>query len=147
MPLRLDIVTVERLLYSEDVDMVIAPGIEGQLGILPHHAPLLTGLTYGELRVKRGGEEESFAIGGGFMEVLPDRVTVLADAAERAEEIDIARAEEARRRAEELMKQRREDKLEYARAEVALRRSLIRLKIAGGRRQRGLPTPKSSESK
>jgi F-type H+-transporting ATPase subunit epsilon len=91
MLLRLDIVTVERLAYSADVDMVVAPGIEGQLGILPRHAPLLTALTYGELRVKREGQEESFAISGGFMEVQPDRVTVLADTAERAEEIDLER--------------------------------------------------------
>ena len=98
------------------------------------------------MRVKRAaGREEVLAIHGGFMEVLPDHVTVLADAAERAEEIDLARAEEARQRAEELMKQRREDKMDYVRAETALRRSLVRLKIAQGRRRRAMPTPRSEE--
>lgn len=137
MPLRLDIVTVERLVYSEDVDMVVAPGIEGQLGILPSHAPLLTALTYGELRVKRGDDEESFAIGGGFMEVQPDRVAVLADTAERAEEIDLERAGEARRRAEERLRDRLESDVDFIRAEAALRRSLIRIKVGEARRRRG----------
>ena len=92
MALRLRIITPERRVYVKDVDMVIAPGVEGQLGILPHHAPLITALTYGELRVKRGGDEESFAIGGGYMEVQPDGVTVLANTAEHVEEIDLDRA-------------------------------------------------------
>jgi F-type H+-transporting ATPase subunit epsilon len=137
MPLKLDIVTVERQVYSQDVDMVIAPGIEGQLGILPRHAPLLAALTYGELRVKRGAEEESFAIGGGFMEVQPDRVIVLADTAERAEEIDLERAEAARRRAEERLKAQAENRIDFVRAEAALRRSLIRIKVSETRRRRG----------
>jgi len=98
------------------------------------------------MRVKRAaGREEVLAIHGGFMEVLPDHVTVLADAAERAEEIDLARAEEARQRAEELMKQRREDKVDYARAETVLRRSLVRLKAAERLRRRATPTPRSEE--
>jgi F-type H+-transporting ATPase subunit epsilon len=137
MPLKLDIVTVERQVYSQDVDMVIAPGIEGQLGILPRHAPLLAALTFGELRVKRGAEEESFAIGGGFMEVQPDRVIVLADTAERAEEIDLERAEAARRRAEERLQVAAENKMDFVRAEAALRRSLIRIKLGEARRRRG----------
>jgi F-type H+-transporting ATPase subunit epsilon len=137
MPLKLDIVTVERLVYSEDVDIIIAPGIEGEMGILPRHAPLLTALTYGELRVKRGDDEESFAIGGGFMEVQPDQVTVLADTAERAGEIDLERAEAARRRAEERLKVAADEKVDFARAEAALRRSLIRIKVAETRRRRG----------
>ena len=99
--LKIDIVTAERVVYSEDVDMIIAPGIEGQLGILPHHAPLMTTLQAGELLVRRGSEEDSLAISGGFLEVRPDRVIVLADSAERAEEIDIARAEAAKKRAEQ----------------------------------------------
>ena len=97
MPLRLSIITPERRVFSEDVDMVIAPGVEGQLGILPHHASLLAALTYGELRVKRGNEEESFAISGGFMKVQPDGVTILANTAEHAEESDVERSEAARR--------------------------------------------------
>ena len=137
MPLRLDIVTVERLVYSEEVDMVIAPGIEGELGILPRHAPLLTALTYGELRVKRGDEEDSFAIGGGFIEVQPDQVTILADAAERADEIDLERAEAARRRAEEKIEDAARTDIDFSRADAALRRSLIRIKVAEARRRRG----------
>ena len=147
MPLKLEIVTQERRVYSaDDVEMVVAPGSEGEMGILPRHAPLITSLQEGVMRVKRAaGREEVLAIHGGFMEVLPDQVTVLADAAERAEEIDLARAEEARQRAEELMKQRREDKVDYVRAETALRRSLVRLKIAESRRRRAMPTPRSEE--
>lgn len=137
MPLKLDIVTVERLVYSQDVDMVIAPGIDGEMGILPHHAPLLTALTYGELRVKRGEDEDSFAISGGFMEVQPDQVTVLADTAERADEIDLERAEAARRLAEESLEAMVDEKVDFAKAEAALRRSMIRIKVAQARRRRG----------
>ena len=129
--IKLDIVTVERMVYSEDVDMVIAPGVQGQLGILPHHTPLMTTLQAGELRVKKGGEEFSMAITGGFLEVRPDKVVVLADAAERAEEIDIARAEEAKRRAEERLADKRAMGLDEARAEAALHRALARLMVGG----------------
>jgi F-type H+-transporting ATPase subunit epsilon len=136
---KLDIVTAERVVFSEDVDILVAPGVEGQLGILPHHAPLMTMLLPGELRVRKGGEEFSMAISGGFLEVRPDRVIVLADAAERAEEIDIARAEAAKRRAEELLKHPIPE-VDMARAEAALRRSLTRLRVAEGRRKRsGIP--------
>ena len=134
-PIRLDIVTAERLVYSEDVDIVVAPGIEGELGILPHHAPLMTTLQAGELRVKESGEEYSLAISGGFLEVRPDRVIVLADTAERDDEIDLARAEAAKRRAEERLSQRTPG-TDLARAEAALRRSLARLKVAEKRRRR-----------
>jgi F-type H+-transporting ATPase subunit epsilon len=149
VPLKLEIVTQERRVYSaDDVEMVVAPGTEGEMGILPHHAPLITALQEGMMRVKRAsGDEEVLAIHGGFMEVLPDKVTVLADTAERAEEIDIARAEEARQRAEELMQQHHEDKTDYARAEVALRRSSLRLKVASRRRKRGLAAPPPTELK
>ena len=139
--LRLEIVTAERMVYSEDVDMVIAPGIEGQLGILPHHAPLMTTLQAGELRVKSGGEELYLAISGGFLEVRPDRVIVLADAAERAEEIDVSRAEEAKRRAEQRLTEKRAPGLDEAQAEAALHRALARLTVAERvkrRRGRGL---------
>ena len=133
--MRLDIVTAERVVYSEDVDVVVAPGVEGQLGILPHHAPLMTTLQAGEVRVKKGGEEFFLAISGGFLEVRPDRVIVLADTAERAEEIDIARAEEAKRRAEERLS-RRVPEADAARAEAALQRSLARLKVAERRKRK-----------
>ena len=128
--IKLDIVTAERALYSEDVDVVIVPGVEGQLGILPHHAPLMTALQAGELRVRKGEEEFSLVITGGFLEVRPDRIIVLADAAERAEEIDVARAEEAKRRAEQRLAQRHAPGFDEARTEVALHRAMARLKVA-----------------
>jgi F-type H+-transporting ATPase subunit epsilon len=125
------VVTAERIVFDGDVDMVVAPGIEGQLGILPHHAPLMTALTIGELVLQKKGEEDTImAIGGGFMEVGPHHVTVLADSAERAEEIDEGRAEAARRRAEATMSQARPDQEEFIKAEAALRRSTLRLKVA-----------------
>ncbi len=133
--IKLDIVTAERVVYSEDVELVVAPGIEGELGILPHHAPLMTMLQPGELRVRKDREEFFLAISGGFLEVRPDRVIVLADAAERVEEIDIARAEEAKRRAEERLVQRAPD-VDLARVEASLRRSLARLKVGERRRKR-----------
>ncbi|HEY51322.1 MAG TPA: F0F1 ATP synthase subunit epsilon [Dehalococcoidia bacterium] len=134
--IRLDIVTAERMVYSDDVDMVVAPGSEGQLGILPHHTPLMTALLPGELRIKRGGEELLLAITGGFLEVRPDKVVILADAAERAEEIDVSRAEAARKRAQERLTQQRELGIDGARAEASLRRSLARLKVAEMARRR-----------
>jgi F-type H+-transporting ATPase subunit epsilon len=134
--IRLDIVTAERMVYSDDVDMVVAPGAEGQLGILPHHTPLMATLLPGELRIKKGAEEVSLAISGGFLEVRPDRVVVLADAAEHAEEIDVDRAEEARKRARERLSQQRELGIDGARAEAALRRSLARLRVAETSRRR-----------
>jgi F-type H+-transporting ATPase subunit epsilon len=135
MATRLEIVSAERVVFSDDVDVVVAPGVEGQLGILPHHAPLMTMLLPGELRVRKGGEEFYLAISGGFLEVRPDRVIVLADAAERAEEIDIARAEAAKRRAEERLKHPTPE-IDAARAEAALRRALARLQVVQRRRRR-----------
>lgn len=132
----LDIVTAERVVYSAEVDIVVAPGIEGELGILPHHAPLMTSLKEGELMLRKAGEETYIAISGGFLEVRPDRVIVLADSAERSEEIDIARAEEAKRRAEERISHPTTG-VDLSRAEAALRRSLIRLKVGERRRRRG----------
>ena len=137
-PIRLDIVTAERLVYSEEVDTIIAPGIEGQLGILPHHTPLMTILQAGEMMVRKGGEEFFLAISGGFLEVRPDRVIVLADTAERDEEIDLARAEEAKRRAEERLSEHVPE-TDVGRAEAALRRSLARLRVAEKRRRRSRP--------
>jgi F-type H+-transporting ATPase subunit epsilon len=134
-PVRLDIVTAERVVYSEEVDILVAPGVLGQLGILPHHAPLMTTLEPGELRVRKGGEEYSLAISGGFLEVRPDRIIVLADAAERADEIDIARAEAAKERAQQRLAHPTPE-IDLARAEAALRRSLARLKVAEKRRRR-----------
>jgi F-type H+-transporting ATPase subunit epsilon len=128
--IRLDIVTAERSVYSDDVAMVIATGVEGQLGILPQHAPLMTILKPGELRIKRGGEEILLAISGGFLEVRPDRVVVLADTAERAEDIDTLRAEAAREKARETLAGKKAPGFDEAVAEAALQKALIRLKVA-----------------
>ena len=126
-----EIITAERVAFKGDVDMVVAPGIDGQLGILPHHAPLMTALLIGELVLHKAGQEDTImAIGGGFMEVGPEHVTILADSAERAEEIDEARAETARRRAETTMAQARGKQEDFVKAEAALRRSVLRLKVA-----------------
>lgn len=133
--IKLDIVTAERMVFSDDVDMVIASGVEGQLGILPNHAPLMTMLNPGELRVKQGGNEFSLVVSGGFLEVRPDRIIILADAAERAEEIDIARAEEAKKRAQQRLSMSVRE-MDAARAEGALRRSLARLAVAQASRRR-----------
>jgi F-type H+-transporting ATPase subunit epsilon len=133
--LKLEIVTAERMVYSDDVDIVIAPGIEGQLGILPGHALLLTLLQPGELVVRTDGEETAMFVSGGFLEVMQNRVTVLADVAERAEEIDISRAEEAKSRAEERLREHTTE-MDLARAEAALMRSMMRLKIAERRKKK-----------
>ena len=136
MPLTVEIVTIERtMLREENVDEVIAPGVEGQLAVLPQHAAFMTMLAPGELILKKGGEEIPFAVTGGFFEVLRNKVVVLADAAERADEIDIARAEEARERAR-LAIERRETVEDLAMAQAALQRALIRLRVAEMRRRR-----------
>ena len=136
MPINLEIVTVERQLYNEDVDMVVAPGSEGMMGILPNHAPLLTALTYGELIVRKQGQEESFAIGGGYMDVQPHKVMVLADVAERADEINLDRARAARDRAQRLIAEGNLSLDDLIRTEAALRRALVRLKVGEKRRHR-----------
>jgi F-type H+-transporting ATPase subunit epsilon len=138
MPIRCEIVSQDRKVFEGDVDIVVAPGAEGEMGILPHHAPVLTALKTGVLRVRHGGQEQVFAIAGGFMEVQPNLVTVLADAAEASEEIDVARAEEARRRAEESLKNAPRESEAHLQAEAALRRSNLRLSVAK-RRRSGLP--------
>ena len=135
--IKFEIATAERVIYSDDVDIVIAPGIEGQMAILPSHAPLLTMLQSGELVVRKEGEETAIFVSGGFLEVMQNRVTVLADTAERAEEIDVERAEEAKRRAEERLKDKEYlPEMDLARAEVALRRALTRIKVAERRRRK-----------
>ena len=136
--LRLEIITAERIVLTEEmVESVRVPGADGVVGILPRHAPLMTALAPGELIMRKGEEEESFFVTGGFLEVRDNQVAVLADASERAEEIDIARAEEARHRAEEALSEKR-DGAELAAAEAAMRRALIRLRLAQqARRRRG----------
>ncbi len=134
--LHVEVVTAERELYNGEADLVSAPGAEGRLGILPRHAPLITTLATGELRIKLGGVEEPLFISGGFLEVRSNTVTVLADTAEHAEEIDQARAEEARRRAQERLEQAQS---ETERAELlgALERAMSRLRVAELARRRG----------
>src|SRR3972149_3237948 len=134
--LKVDIVTAERLVYSEEgVERLIVPGVEGELGVLTLHAPLLTMIQPGVLRIVKGNDEVEMAITGGFIEVRQNRVTILADAAERAEEIDTVRAEEARRRAQRQLEEREAD-MDRARAEASLARALVRLKVAERRRRR-----------
>lgn len=134
-PLRLEIVTAERVVYSEDVDLIVAPGKLGELGILPSHAPLLTVLTPGEIRVVKDNVESNLVVSGGFLEVLGDKVTVLADTAEQADEIDIERAEQALRRAEERVAAAPAE-LDLERALASIRLSQARIRTGARRRRR-----------
>ncbi len=134
--LRLEIITAEQVTHQEEVDAVIAPGIAGQLTILPNHAPLMTMIEPGELTLRKGNEETFIAVTGGYLEVLDNKVLVLADAAEHAEEIDVSRAERAKQRAEEMLRSGAPSDIDQARVEAALRRSLARLKVAERRRRR-----------
>jgi F-type H+-transporting ATPase subunit epsilon len=128
MPIRCEIVSQDRMVFEGDVDIVVLPGSDGEMGILPHHAPLLTTLKIGVIKVRSSGKEQVFTVAGGVAEVQPDLVTVLADAAENVEEIDVARAEAARRRAEEILaKGVPTDSDSYLKMEAALRRSNLRL--------------------
>jgi F-type H+-transporting ATPase subunit epsilon len=139
VPLHLEIVTPERRAFVGDVDEVIVPGSEGEMGILPHHAPLISLLGQGVLRLKRGGEEQEFAIFGGFVQVRPDRVVVLAETADLASEIDIERAERARREAAHVLEGGFVEPADLASARAALQRALVRIRLAerGARRPRG----------
>jgi F-type H+-transporting ATPase subunit epsilon len=131
MPIRCEIVSQDRMVFEGDADIVIVPGVNGEMGILPHHAPLLSTLDFGFLKVRRDGEEEIFTIAGGVVEVQPDLITVLADAAENVAEIDVARAEAARRRAKEMLKNiPDEDPDVYEAIEKELRKSNLRLQAA-----------------
>jgi F-type H+-transporting ATPase subunit epsilon len=131
MPIRCEIVSQDRMVFEGDADIVIVPGVNGELGILPHHAPLLSTLNFGILKVRRGGEEEVFTIAGGVVEVQPDLITVLADAAENVAEIDVARAEAARRRAKDMLETAPDgDHDVYEAIEKDLRKSNLRLQAA-----------------
>ena len=133
MPLHLEIVTAERIVLSDDVDQVNAPTKDGRVGILPRHMPLITSLTEGELSIIKNGVRTEFAVFGGFMIVLPDRVTILADSCDRSDEIDLDRAEEARQRAEERIAQRKSDQ-DMIQAEAELRRAMMQIRIAQTKR-------------
>jgi F-type H+-transporting ATPase subunit epsilon len=135
VPLHIEVITPERKVYEDDVDMVIAPGSEGYLGILPHHAPLLTALGPGEFRVKKGGAEQVLAVFGGFMDVREGRVTVLTEAAEHVEEIDVQRAQAAREKAQQALAAPA-SAADEARARAALQRALVRIRVSERRRRR-----------
>ena len=136
MPLHLEIITPERKVYEDDVDMVVAPASEGYVGILPHHVPLFTTLGPGEFKVKRGGVEEILAVFGGFIDVRGDRVVVLTDAAEPAEEIDASRAQQARDRAQQVLAAGPASAADEQRARAELQRALVRLRVSENRRRR-----------
>jgi F-type H+-transporting ATPase subunit epsilon len=125
----LEVVTPEKTILSEMVDIVVAPGEEGEFGVLPNHIPFLTKLKVGELRFRIGNSTRYIAIMGGFAEVLPDHVTVLATAAEEATQIDVIRAKAARERAERRLKEAK-DRFEFTRAQAAIQRAIARLRIS-----------------
>ena len=136
MPMQLQIITAEREVFSGEVDALVAPGIEGQLGILPRHAPLMTILQPGELMVRSGGEESFLALSGGYMEVLGNQVIILADAAEDVDEIDESRAQAAMEQAQQRIANRESD-VELEQAVASLRRAQVRVTVA--RRRRNTP--------
>ena len=137
MTIRCEIVSQDRTVFQGDVDIVILPGVAGEMGILPHHAPVLTILRYGVIKIRRQGREELFAVAGGMAEVQPEIVTILADAAENIQDIDITRALAAKKRAEDaLVALKPEDHDTYLTMEAALRRSNLRLDVV--RRYRGV---------
>lgn len=139
-PMRLEIITAEREVYADDVDVLVAPGIDGQLGILPHHAPLMTVLQPGELLIRKDGEETYLAVTGGFLEVIGNKVTILADACEHSHEIDEERAQAAIDRAREELDHVGANQ-QLARAAVAMRQAQVRLNVVRRRRQRpGAPS-------
>ncbi|MFO7680067.1 MAG: F0F1 ATP synthase subunit epsilon [Chloroflexota bacterium] len=142
MPIKVEIVTQERTVFVGEVDSVNLPGSEGRLGILPNHSPLLTTLSYGEVIVRKGGQEDYYAVGGGFAEVQPEKVIVLADSAERSDEIDLERAQQARNRAVKMMDEGvPEDPERYAQIQASLQRAQIRINVAQRRRRSSaLPT-------
>ena len=137
MPILLEIVTPERLAYSGEVDAVVLPGSEGEMGVLPHHAPLVSTLGVGELRIRKGGTEESFAIVGGFVQVLPDQVVVMAETADLSSEIDLEKAQEARRKAEEALEGGFVEGADLAAARASLQAALIRIRVAERRHREG----------
>jgi F-type H+-transporting ATPase subunit epsilon len=137
MTLHLEIVTPERLAYEDDVDMVLVPGIDGELGILPHHTPLVSLLGVGELEIRKGGSSESFAIAGGFLQVRPDKVVVMAETADLASEIDLAKAEEARREAQRAIESGFHEGADLAVARAELQKALLRIRVAERRHREG----------
>lgn len=130
MTIRCEIVSQDRTVFQGDVDIVVLPGAAGEMGILPHHAPVLAILKYGVIKIRQAGKEELFVVAGGIAEVQPDIVTILADAAENLEDIDVTRAKAAKKRAEDaLAKITPADQDAYLTMEAALRRSNLRLDV------------------
>ena len=140
--MRLEIITAESQVYADDVEVLVAPGIDGELGILPHHAPLMTALQPGEIMIRKEGEETYLMVSGGFLEVMGNRVTILADACERSEEIDEERARIAMQEAQDRLGSRTAD-LDLAQATAAIRRAETRLRVARRRRSREAPPPRA----
>jgi F-type H+-transporting ATPase subunit epsilon len=128
--IQLDVVTPDRLVVTKQVEMVVAPGAEGEFGVLAGHIPFLSTLRSGELRYTVEGQVNYLAVTGGFAEVGPEKVTVLADSAEESREIDIDRAKKARERAEERLKMAKSEDTDFARAQAALQRAMARLRVA-----------------
>ena len=142
MPFHLRIATLEKVVFDSEVSSVTLPGEVGELGILPNHMPLITPLALGEITAKKNGEEFYMTVSGGMVEIQPHRVIVLADQAERAEEIDERLAEEARRRAEMIMKEKHVDSEAFAAAEAELQKALLRLKVVKKHRsKKGIALP------
>lgn len=137
MPILLEIVTPEKLAYSDTVDAVVLPGADGEMGVLPHHAPLLATLGIGELRIRKGGEEDHFAIVGGFVQVRPDKVVVMAETADMASEIDLEKAQEARREAERALEAGFHEGADLAMARASLQQALLRIRVAERRHHEG----------
>ncbi|MDH4143094.1 MAG: F0F1 ATP synthase subunit epsilon [Chloroflexota bacterium] len=137
MTVQLEIVTPERLAYSDVVDAVVLPGSEGEIGVLPHHAPLVSTLGIGELRIRKEGVEESFAIVGGFLQVRPDKVVVMAETADMASEIDLEKAQEARREAERALETGFHEGADLAAARASLQQALLRIRVAERRYREG----------
>ena len=137
MPIMCEIVSQDRIVFQGEVDIVLIPGVEGELGILPNHSPLLTVVNYGVITTRKGEQEEFFTVAGGIAEVQPNKVTILADAAENVTEIDISRAEEARRRAEHLLNEEIETTSDnYLKFQSVLRRSMLRINAVNRYRNR-----------
>ena len=137
MPIELEIVTPERLAYQDTVDSVTLPGIEGELGVLPGHAPLVSMLGVGELRIRKGGAEESFAIVGGFLQVRPDKVVVMAETADLDSDIDLEKAKAARDEAEKALESGYVEGADLSAARAELQRALLRIRVAEGRHREG----------
>ena len=130
----LEIVTPERKVYEQEANMIIVKGVEGEMGILPHHIPLVTPLKIAPVIVKKSQGEELVAVNGGFMEVRKEKVVILAESAELAVDIDVERALAAKKRAEERLADKRREEIDFRRAELALQRALNRIEVAERRR-------------